>query len=303
MKIVALNSRCRLALTWSRAVIRLAVIILFAIGCATAIAQEAVDSGVRWRNLTGYAEVVLVDKYIYHGYVTEDRGPIVQPYFEIYEEFYRGTGLLTSASGKFSLFNSLQPRHDEMNNTSAPGHWFYELQVEAGLELQFARQFTISLGYLRFESPIDAYRPSNALQLTLKWDDKDVPGWFPLSPHVTWLASLPFGWNANKGDGNYFEIGISPATIIGNEGQYPLTLTVPANIGVGDDRYYPGDNFGFASIGLSASVPLAFLPKDLGTWKFAVSGTYYYLGRAPADLTNDGERHQSVFGATLSTEF
>jgi hypothetical protein len=290
-------------MTLSKAVVVLATAFVFACGISDVGAQEAVDSGVRWRKVTGYAEVAIADKYIYHGYVIEDRGPIVQPYFEVYEEFYRGTGLVTSASGKFSFFSSLQPRQDGMTHTAAPGRWFYEIQAEAGLELELAKQFVISLDYLRFESPIDAYKPSNALQLTLKWDDKDVPGWFALSPQVIWLTSLPFGWNANKGDGNYFEAGIAPEWALRISSANAITLKVPLNIGLGDDRYYPGDAFGFASIGVSASTPLGFLPKDLGEWRFGISGTYYYLGRAPADFTNDGDRHQSVFTATLSTEF
>jgi hypothetical protein len=49
-------------------------------------------------------------------------------------------------------------------------------------------------------------------------------------------------------------------------------------------------------------MPLAFVPKDLCTWKFSIRAAYYYLGAAPADLTSDGDRHQSVFTATLSTE-
>jgi hypothetical protein len=266
-------------------------------------AQEAVAPGLRWRTVTGYAEVAIPDKYIYHGYVIEDRGPIIQPYIELYEEFYRGTGLLTSASAKFSFFTSLQGRDDGATHTAAPGRWFYEIQIEGGLELVLAKRFTFSLAYLRYESPIDIYAPSNAIQVMLSWDDKDIAGWYSLHPHITWIAPIPFRWNGNAGDGNYFEIGIAPAATIARESRYPITLTVPLNAGFGDDRYYPGDAFGYASAGISASLPLAFLPKNAGEWKAALSATYYYLGRAPAEFTNDGDRHQSVFAFTVSTEF
>jgi hypothetical protein len=279
------------------------VVALLLVAVANTDAQEATDTGLRWRALTGLVEVAVADKYIYNGYVVQDQGPIVQPYLELAEEFYTGSGLLTSASATFSFFTSLQSREDGATHTAAPGHWFYELQVEAGVELELAKRFTVSLSYLRFDSPINAYQPSSALQLTLRYDDTEIPGWFALNPHVTWLAALPFGWNADDADGNYFEVGVAPTIILAAETRYPVTLTLPINVGFGDDTYYSGDNFGYASIGLSISVPLAFLPKDFGEWNFALTGTYYRLGPAAADLSNDGDRSQSVFTATASMEF
>ena len=86
---------------------------------------------------------------------------------------------------------------------------------------------------------------------------------------------------AVEGDGNYFEFGIAPATTIASKSRYPITLTLPINVGFGDDTYYPGDAFGYASISISASVPLAFLPKDFGEWKFAATGLTTTLAPAP----------------------
>jgi hypothetical protein len=265
-------------------------------------AQDAVPSGLRWSIPTGEFEVAVLDKYIYNGYVIQDQGPIVQPYVAIAEEFYNGTGWLKGASARFSFFTSLQSREDGVSHAAAPGRWFYEIQIESGLELKFANEVTLSLAYLRFESPIDAYRPSNVLQIKLARDEEDKAGVLTLHPHVTWLAPIPFRWNPDEGDGNYFEVGIAPTTILANP-HYPVTLKLPINAGFGDDTYFPGDHFGYASIGISAAIPLAFLPKDFGKWNFTVAGTYYYLGRAPADLSNDGKRNQSVFTSTLSTEF
>ena len=277
--------------------------VLLLAAASQAVAQDAAAPGLRWRMPTGEFEIAVADKYIYNGYIIQDQGPIVQPYLEVSEEFYRGNGWLTSASARFSFFSSLQSRQDGMTNAAAPGRWLYEMQIESGLEIELAKQFTVSLSFLRFKSPIDAYQPSNALQLTLTWDDEDIPGWFALHPHITWLASIPFGWNGGEGDGNYFEIGVAPETVIGSESRYPITVTLPVNTGFGDENYYPGDAFGYASLGISASVPLAFLPKDFGEWNFGVTSAYYYFGRAPAELSNDGDRHQTLFSATLSTEF
>lgn len=276
---------------------------LLAVAVRTMPAQEATDTGLRWRALTGLVEIAVADKYIYNGYVIQDEGPIVQPYLELAEEFYTGSGLVTGASATFSFFTSLQSRDDGMPNTAPPGRWLYEMQIRAGLEVELAKQLTISLSYLRYESPIDAYQGSNALELTLTWDDNDIPGWFALRPHVTWLGALPLGWNAGEGDGNYFEVGVAPSTTLASPSRYPITFTFPINVGFGDDTYYPGDAFGYASISIAASVPLAFLPEDFGAWKFAATATYYHLGPAAADLSKDADRNQSVFTATLRSEF
>ena len=277
------------------------VVALLVVAVHAAPAQEAADTGLRWRALTGLVEVAVADKYIYNGYVIQDQGPIVQPYFELAEEFYTGSGLLTSASVTFSFFSSFQSREDGATHTAAPGHWLYETEFDSGIKLELAKRFAVSVQYVRFESPIDAYQPSNAIRLTLTWDDKDLPGWFALQPYIAWLAPVPFGWN--DGGGNYFEVGITPSTTVARESRYPITFTFPINAGFGDDTYYPGDPFGYVSISISASVPLAFLPKDCGEWKFGATGTYYHLGPAAADLSNDGDRSQSVFTATLSMEF
>jgi hypothetical protein len=265
--------------------------------------QDAVPSGLRWRDPSGEFEVAVMDKYIYNGYVIQDQGPIVQPYFEIAEEFWNGSGFLSSASATFSLFGSFQSREDGAGHTSAPGSWLYEIQVNAGLEFVLGKQLTVDLSYVRFESPINAYVPANAVELKLTWNDKNIPGWFSVKPHVTWLAALPFRWSADQGDGNYFEIGIEhewtlPKTALGE-----ITLKVPVTIGLGDDRYYPGDRFGYAALGVSASTPLPFLGDRYGKWTLAVTGTYYRLGNAPAELSNDGDRNQAVVSLTLSSEF
>ena len=272
------------------------------IGVADTAAQEAVAPGFHSRPPTGSVQIAVADKYIYTGYVIQDQGPIVQPFFEVAEEFFTGSGLITSASAKVSFFTSLQSRQDDTSHTAVPGRWFYETEIDAGFEIQLAKRFTVSLLYVRFDSPIGAYESSNAFRLTLEIDDKDVPGWFALNPHASWLAGLPFAWNPDDGSGNYFEIGIEPEKTFASESRYPVTLALPINVAFGDDTYYPGDAFGYASIGVSVSTALAFLPKSAGEWTFAITGAYYYLGRAPAELSNDGDRNQSVFSATLNTE-
>jgi hypothetical protein len=57
------------------------------------------------------------------------------------------------------------------------------------------------------------------------------------------------------------------------------------SVGLSIDNYYeePGrsnDNFGYATVGLTASVDLTCIPEDAGDWSFSVTGNGYYLGQS-----------------------
>jgi hypothetical protein len=266
-------------------------------------AQDAVSSGLTWRVATGYAELTVADKYIYHGYVVEDHGPVVQPYLELFENFYyKNDGFLNSISFKFSLFSSIQFHDQRHSQDEKPLRWWYELQIEPGIEFILAKELTFTASYLRFESPNNAFRSSDAVELNLTMDDKRELGAFALYPHLSWIAPLSVGSQTND-DGNYFEIGIAPRRVFAKSSRYPFTLTVPATVGLGDKRYYVGDNFGFVSIGAKLAVPLTFVPGVGDKCEFSASATYYYLGDAPANLSNNGDRNQSVIAATVSAAF
>jgi hypothetical protein len=274
----------------------------FLVGGSPVLGQDAVDKGVSWPHLTGYAEVAVADKYIYHGYIVQDKGPVVQPYVEIFGEFYRGEAPLTSASLRLSIFNSFQV-HDESAPTKAePLRSWYETQIEPGLELIFAKHLTLIMSYRRFESPNAAYSASNSFELRASFDDESLLGRWAIHPHVAWSAAFDNG-SADGERGNYFEAGIAPQTIIGNEWRYPITATVPINIGLGDQRYYFGSHFGFFSAGVKMTVPLAFLPPSFGRWRAGGSAELYYLGSAPANFTNGGDRLTNLVTGIVSTEF
>ena len=60
------------------------------------LAQDAVSPELEPR-FRGSAAVGLADKYIYHGYILENQGAIVQPEFEVLARFYSGDGFVTKA--------------------------------------------------------------------------------------------------------------------------------------------------------------------------------------------------------------
>ena len=267
-------------------------------------AQEAIASGLRVPQLSGSVETSVADRYIYHGFVVEDRGPVVQPYLHLDARFYTGSGWLTSASATLSVFNSLQFHHQEgITAQNEMLKTWYEAQAEAGFSLTFAEALTFAARYVRLESPNGAFVAGNAVTAGLDLDDERWLGAFALRPRFLWFTPVANGSNPENEKGHYFEVGVAPGATIGKKSPYATSVSFPASVGFGDHHYFVGDRFGFASAGVAVSVPLAFVPKELGSWSVSGSALYYRLGRVPAEFTSDGERNKTVFTATLGAEF
>lgn len=263
-------------------------------------AQEAVSPRLEPR-FSGSAAIGLADKYIYHGYILENQGAIIQPEFEILARFYSGEGLVTKASWRLYLFSSFQTHESRDEKTEAMLHAWYEVQIETGIVVELAKRFTLSVSYVRFESPNHAFIAANAAELILSLDDSDWLGACALHPHVSWFRPFPGGWESSD-EGSYFELGIEPEHSFG-KGEGAVSISFPVAVGLGQKRYYLGEHFGFFSAGVAVSVPLAFIPPSLGEWDLGVSGTYYRLGRTVADWSNGEERDETAFALSVATQF
>ena len=269
---------------------------------STASAQDAVSSGFVTPSISGYAAVTVASKYLYHGYVTDNHGPVVQPYAELFGEFYRGRDWLSSASVMTTLFSSFETRHDGSASTiGEPFRSWYEVEFEVGFEAIVAKQLTLSAVYRRFDSPNSAFGSSNGLAVAAQLDDRAWLGRLALYPHATWIA--PFPANVDAEEGHYFQLGISPELIGSSEAPLGITVRLPINAGLGDSHYYLGQHFGYWSGGISARLPMSFLPSQLGSWELGASATYYYLGERVADVSHSGDRNVAVFAASVSTSF
>ena len=97
-------------------------------------------------------------------------------------------------------------------------------------------------------------------------------------------------------------MGITPGSDLGKASRFPVHISLPLTLGFGDKHYFARRHFGFFSGGIALAVPLAFIPKQFGTWSLGASALYYRLGRTSAEFTNRGERDESVLSGTLSVE-
>ena len=94
------------------------------------------------------------------------------------------------------------------------------------------------------------------------------------------------------------QAGINPGFSFLEDSDYPITVSIPANVGYFTDPYQGGNGagFGYLNAGVSASVPLAFIPKGYGNWSASVSEIYYHT--YDSDIPNNPD--QNFFVTTLS---
>ena len=144
--------------------------------------------------------------------------------------------------------------------------------------------------------------------MNLAYDDTDLLGAWALHPHVAVLKSTIGNYTGFTGAANawYYEVGIAPGFVVGKGGNYPVAVTIPLTVGLGSETYN-GDDYGFFSAGITASVPLKFVPDCYGSWTYTTGFTYWNLGTTAAAATapavTNGDRNQFVVSGAIGLTF
>jgi len=252
--------------------------------------------------ITGDLGVGVVSQYISRGVVNENQGFIAQPYMDLYIKMYEGDGFLNKVQLNLGLWASLHSNKTFATPGSTLPAW-YEFDWMPGLAFTFAKNFTFTATYVEFDFVAPNARAGN-MNFNLGYDDTDLLGKWALKPHIAAFKSLfgnPVGVpGANQGW--YFEVGIAPSYAFG-----PATLTIPVNLGLGDDKFYGGETYGYLSAGANLAVPLAFIPEGFGKWTLSSGVTFYHQGdnaaAASAPAINDGGTTQWVFSGAVGMTF
>ncbi|HYO08870.1 MAG TPA: hypothetical protein VER17_07835 [Tepidisphaeraceae bacterium] len=251
--------------------------------------------------------------YISRGLVLEDQGFIAQPYAELDFTLYEGEGALSKVVGFVGIWNSLHSQHTDAGLASGtPGvsttDIWYEFDWYVGFSIDLAKNFNLNLSYWEFVSPNDGFGTSKNYQAKVSFNDTDLwgGGGFALKPYGLVFIETDGKAGSGSDEGIYVELGVEPTIYtFGKEGTYPLALSVPARVGLGFSDFYEDDEvFGFATVGLKASVPLAFIPSDYGSWSAYASVMYYFYGEGVDDFnegTGDGEDDiVAAFGVSMT---
>ena len=255
--------------------------------------------------VTGDLGVNFVSEYISRGLVYENQGAIAQPYTDVYFKLYQGEGAINTVQFQLGVWSSLQGHvsnyypfvQTAISKYSGVRDWF-EFDYTGALSVTFLKNYTATFSYIEADYPSSVYvNPNRNLQLGIAMNDSDYLGVFALHPHFNVLYELvtnsasyignteitgPGAAGINPG-GWYYEIGIAPNYTFLPKSSYPITVTVPATLGLGDQSgFYAHNVFGYFTTGLNVSVPLAFIPTCFGAWTTNAGFNYYYLGNTAA---------------------
>jgi len=286
--------------------------------------------------ITGDFGVTFTSEYISRGLVLQDKGTIAQPYLDLYIKLYSGDANswgINSVSAQLSFWSDIGSNlytaqgalgapegfvasvHPHTKADSVPD--WYEFDWDPGISVTFAQKFTLLVQYFEFDSPAGDFSTARSIDASLSYDDSawwsSVPflsaGNFSFHPHFTTLWELgapgaaginPHGW--------YYEIGIAPSYTFLPKATYPITLSIPATVGLGDDHgFYAGNTFGYFSAGPTLSVPLAFIPSGFGSWTVSASYQYYYEGTTVRAFNaangTDSSNSRNVFSGAIGCTF
>jgi len=228
------------------------------------------------------------DHYITpRGLNVENEGLIFQPLFLVFWDLYSNKdGFLNDITLTTGVWSSIHSRESGAD----PGHW-NEFDPIAGLAFKFAKNWKFETNYTAFDSMVDSYPTSSHFEAKLSFDDSPfMGGKFSINPYIAFWqeldnkATVTFN-SATSNRSHYFTVGIDPTFKIGS---VKVELPTYINI-VGSDFYQKfdgtGGGSGVAVFGteLKFSVPLTFVPKDLGFWSLYAGVKYYHL-------SNDGLR-------------
>lgn len=228
----------------------------------------------------GFAELDFRTDYITpRGLLVTNRGVTMQPVAGLDFDLYDGKGAINNISFNIGIWNDI----DTSQSAASIGHW-NEFDWFFGATTTVFKNFTLGAEYEEFDSPPHNFNTEHNVEFSAAFND--APYWkkmnFPVSFHP--YAKLFYAISGSStvvtgkaGDTFDVEVGVVPTYIIPIR-HLPITLTAPTWVTVGPSEYWGGNNnFGVFSTGLTATIPLKFIPAKFGAWHADVGVQYYHM--------------------------
>jgi hypothetical protein len=254
---------------------------------ALALAAPAVAQDDTPDRFSGIFQLDTTNAYFFRGILQEREGILFQPWAELYYSVYSSeSGLLRDVSLGGGMWNSFHsertlasydsPQRDRDGGDQ--NQWWYEADYYPLVSLGFAGGVNLLTVYYFYTSPNDAFTTAQELNFKLSWDDSEVSP-FPVKPWVN-LAIETENTAFGSDEGVGLQAGVAPTLYATESGSF--SLAAPVEVGLSLDDYYErargGENaFGYATAGLSASIPLSFIPESAGSWSVGLTGKYYFF--------------------------
>jgi hypothetical protein len=115
----------------------------------------------------------------------------------------------------------------------------------------------------------------------------------------TWIT----GDNGEDKGRSYLQGGTNMQFVFCRNARYPLTVTIPVSMEIGDEEYWFGPHFGYITTGLNVRVPLSFIPSRYGKWSAASSADVCYYGTTVTEIRNSFGPQMPKIGAALRVDF
>ena len=253
---------------------------------------------------SGVFQVDFTNAYYFRGILQEREGTIFQPWAEGYFSLYSSdTGPSRSVSIGAGTWNSFHSERTLADNTN---QWWYECDLYPIITIGFGGGLTLNTVYYFYNSENGAFSTVQELNFKLSWDDSDTFGAFSVKPWIN-LAFETNNTSFGPDKGTGLQAGIAPTLWESKIEAFPVTLTAPAEIGLSLSDYYEnaggGENtFGYANVGLLASLPLKFMPENLGSWTLSAGGKYYAFSET-LENANRGKSTYPVGTLSLGVAF
>jgi len=235
-------------------------------------------------------------QYYFRGIFQENEGAIVQPWLDFGITLFEGDDVTIDVYSGF--WNSIHsgPSGSEGNGGDA----WYELDWYSGVAVGLPGGFAVDVSYVNYYNPNGGTSFAEEIGIGLSYDDSEMLQEFALSPYV-FLAYEIDGAADGMDEGTYLELGIEPSFTIVESEDYPVDLAIPVAVGLSLDDYYQDasgsdETFGFASVGLVASMPLSFIPAEYGEWGVSGGVTVLFLGANTDDTVYNGADEVEIVG-------
>jgi hypothetical protein len=234
------------------------------------------------------------------GMLIRDQGLTVQPLFLGLISLYKGDSFINSATLIPGVWNDLGTRSVSVNGpyNAKPTTPWTEVDPIFGIEIGFAKHFTLDVTYTAFVEQILSIGTSEHLDTKLSFDDSSYFKGFGFHPYVEYWqeldgkatdADLPYtlgqeGVLPNKGPGPgssyYFQVGVDPTYTFDKLGglkmEVPVDVLLPSSDFYGE-YYSSPSTVGLVAAGVKGTLPLNFMPKGYGHWSVHAGVKYLYF--------------------------
>lgn len=240
--------------------------------------------------------------YMFRGIRQERNGFIWQPYIDVGLKLWESEDApIRGVTLGMGVWNSFHSRKT-LSRGSGPSN-LYETDFYPSLTLDLPGGFQTAFTYYVYTGPNGSFNTVQEFDAAVSFDDSPYLKAFALNPSVTFaLETEKTSFGSKRG--SWVGPKIEP-TLLNIEGdKLGLTVSAPIEAGFAIDNYYEEagrheKTLGYIAAGVTAAVPLQFIPSEFGAWSVAVTGRGYYLNNALSRANSNDRWYPQVVGSLI----